>query len=273
MFKFNFQEVQTLACVDCEVTPLKEVSGKEIIVSSVHNERATNFPKCIIQTADLSFQLVDCKHVEHVLGSDQAEGDVQSAIKLKSDVIKGVYEGGLKIWECTLDLISYLDNNQVNFTGQKVIDLGCGAGLLGIHALRNGASSVHFQDYNHEVIDYITAPNVLLNSSPTDLSKQCQYFSGDWRSLHSLLDKYDTILTSETIYNPENYCKLLAVFDQVLKAEGSIYVAAKTQYFGVGGNLRQFEKLINDQKIWKIETCFCSEEGVRREIIKLSRSG
>ena len=75
---------------------------------------------------------------------------------------------------------------------------------------------------NHEVIDYITAPNVLLNSSPTDLSKQCQYFSGDWRSLHSLLDKYDTILTSETIYNPENYCKLLAVFDQVLKAEGSM---------------------------------------------------
>ena len=56
-------------------------------------------------------------------------------------------KGGLKIWECTLDLISYLDQNQISFVGQKVIDLGCGAGLLGIHALRNGASSVHFQDY------------------------------------------------------------------------------------------------------------------------------
>ena len=39
------------------------------------------------------------------------------------------------------------------------------------------------------------------------------------------------------------------------------YLAAKTQYFGVGGNLRQFEKLIADQKMWTIQTCFCSEEG------------
>lgn len=55
--------------------------------------------------------------------------------------------GGLKVWECTLDLLEYLENNHVDFTGLNVLDLGCGTGLLGILALNKGASSVHFQDY------------------------------------------------------------------------------------------------------------------------------
>ncbi len=55
--------------------------------------------------------------------------------------------GGMKIWECTLDLLEYLEKENVKFQGLNVLDLGCGAGLLGIYALSRGASSVHFQDY------------------------------------------------------------------------------------------------------------------------------
>jgi len=148
MFKFNFQEEkqEDLACIESERS-LQEITAKEIVISNVHAERANDFPKCNIQIANSTFQLIDCKHVEQILGTEQVESDVNAAIKLNSDVIKGVYEGGLKVWECTSDLISYLDQNLVSFVDQKVIDLGCGAGLLGIYALKNGASSVHFQDY------------------------------------------------------------------------------------------------------------------------------
>ena len=73
---------------------------------------------------------------------------------------------------------------------------------------------------NHEVVNYITIPNVKLNCDVGDLEKPCRYFSGDWGSLHDLLDRYDTLLTSETIYNPDNYSKLLALFDRVLKPNG-----------------------------------------------------
>lgn len=55
--------------------------------------------------------------------------------------------GGLKIWECTRDLAEFLICEHINLTGKRVLDLGCGAGLLGILAMQLGAESVHFQDY------------------------------------------------------------------------------------------------------------------------------
>lgn len=56
--------------------------------------------------------------------------------------------GGAKIWECTQDLGELLCKEKIieNFANKKVLDLGCGAGILGILALQNGAK-VHFQDY------------------------------------------------------------------------------------------------------------------------------
>jgi len=42
------------------------------------------------------------------------------------------------------------------FQDKKILDLGCGAGVLGIFALLNGASLVHFQDYVRHVENNIT---------------------------------------------------------------------------------------------------------------------
>lgn len=58
--------------------------------------------------------------------------------------------GGLKIWECTDDLALHLvdtTNRGLDFKNKAVLDLGCGAGILGILALKLGAECVDFQDY------------------------------------------------------------------------------------------------------------------------------
>jgi predicted RNA methylase len=63
-------------------------------------------------------------------------------------LLKLLVAGGLKIWECTNDLIEYLLENESNIElkDAKVLDLGCGAGILGIYAFLRG-SFVTFQDY------------------------------------------------------------------------------------------------------------------------------
>lgn len=59
-----------------------------------------------------------------------------------TDIIPGVYEGGFTLWECTLDMLQYLE--AVSFDGMTVCDVGCGMGLLGIKSLLKGAKKVTF---------------------------------------------------------------------------------------------------------------------------------
>lgn len=74
-------------------------------------------------------------------------------IYIRNNFFLDLYLGGAKVWECTQDMGDFLtqkdgkDNCLVDtFRDTLVLDLGCGAGVLGILALQNGAI-VHFQDY------------------------------------------------------------------------------------------------------------------------------
>ena len=48
----------------------------------------------------------------------------------KSDLISGVYEGGLKVWECSFDLVDYILKKRSEdpewLKGKTVLELGCG---------------------------------------------------------------------------------------------------------------------------------------------------
>ncbi|TFK83170.1 hypothetical protein K466DRAFT_272294 [Polyporus arcularius HHB13444] len=94
-----------------------------------------------------------------------------------SDLVPGVYEGGLKTWECSLDLVDCLHSiygpdvaNKIR--GKRVIELGCGTAIPSIYLLHSifsadpgqsaGDVIVHLQDYNELVLRLVTLPNVIL---------------------------------------------------------------------------------------------------------------
>ena len=155
------------------------------------------------------------------------------------------------------------------------------------------------QDYNSEVVEHLTIPNVLLNAPGSDdflfddteeqaaagaskeeetSAPETRFFSGDWRPLKQLLRdrgdlKYDLVLTSETIYSEASQPKLLDLFDSFLSDDGAacVLVAAKVHYFGVGGGLRQFEAVLEATGKWRAETVKVVDTGVKREIVKVTR--
>lgn len=130
---------------------------------------------------------------------------------------------------------------------------------------------------NKEIISCVTIPSVLLNIEEELREREihkCKFYSGDWASLNKTLsdfDTYDIILTSETIYNENNYTKLIDLFIKRLSKNGIIYLAAKTCYFGVGGGLRQFETYIEKTGLLNSEVVWKSSDGVQREILKIKR--
>ena len=117
-----------------------------------------------------------------------------------TDLISGVYEGGLKVWECSIDLCRFLTqiidgnligeadldavhkavNRSLEFGG-STMELGCGHGLPGCLILRENIrrsfnnnnnkkkqqqkdnSVVLFSDFNDFVIHDATIPNAQVN--------------------------------------------------------------------------------------------------------------
>lgn len=84
---------------------------------------------------------------------------------------------------------------------------------------------------NIDVIKLLTIPNILLNVEDIEIVKsKAKFYCGDWESFLENTNlfateeqKFDYIFTSETIYNPKNYKKLIAVFTKCLKKNGEMY--------------------------------------------------
>ncbi|KVI08349.1 histidine protein methyltransferase 1 homolog [Cynara cardunculus var. scolymus] len=196
-----------------------------------------------------------------------------------SDLVPGKYEGGLKLWEGSLDLVkslqSEVESGNLSLIGKKVLEIGCGHGLPGIFSCLQGASAVHFQDFNSEVLQCLTIPNVVANipvksqslaadAKSWDTDAEVRFFAGDWSEVHQILPNlqtddldsncspgstvsvgYDIILMAETVYS---ISALPALYELIKKCmshpHGVVYMAAKKYYFGVGGGSRRFVSLV-----------------------------
>lgn len=171
-----------------------------------------------------------------------------------TDLIPGVYEGGLKVWECSLDLCRFLahiidetispasDFQYVTKAvmrsienGGSAFELGCGHGLPACLLLRESVrrhtdSVVVFSDFNDFVLRDVTISNALLNicslyreqdndsaaaNAPQVLSKQSIYAGGDWMGLSHKLSNNEVLIPVSSSEKREVHER----FDVVLASE------------------------------------------------------
>ncbi|KAJ1360961.1 hypothetical protein KIN20_020097 [Parelaphostrongylus tenuis] len=188
----------------------------------------------------------------------------------QSDRITHVYEGGFKVWECCYDLCKLIHSESSLIRGRRVLELGCGAGLPAILCALRGAAHITLHDYNEYVIRCFTQENLRLNG--IDESRYCLR-SGPWSDIRSATRPhyYDIIITSETIYNTDDYDSLHDAFNYALSPTGIIWVAAKIFYFGVGGNVPTFMEFVANRGIFKVSTKQSISSDIPRVILELKR--
>lgn len=275
-FRFNFsddlEERANTHSAEENTDRLEEF--QELFSSKLANKTLLQFHQSSFNFHNVDINCYKSEDIEEwiVENNSTEESVVKSASASHSDLLPAVYEGGLSVWECGCDLAEFISHKGIDFKGKSVIELGCGAGLPGICAMKLGAKQVYFQDYNSEVIAYFTIPNVQLNKTTC----QCRFFSGDWGEFQKYARnqahmRFDFILTAETIYNSENYPKLHSLLKTLLKDDGKIFLAAKSHYYGVGGGTALFEDFIHKEENLTYESVKVMEANVPREIIKLER--
>eukprot|EP00042_Codosiga_hollandica_P020291 m.65282 g.65282 ORF g.65282 m.65282 type:complete len:278 (+) comp49785_c0_seq1:1-834(+) len=204
----------------------------------------------------------------------QHGGAVAQASAMSSDLVPQMYEGGMKVWECCSDLIEFLQTSQLLRPHHTVLEVGCGAGLPGVFAARLGCT-VHFQDFNDEVLVQVTAPTLFLNVKEMDILARSQFISGDWRAVQLLLESqscsYNVILASETLYALENLTKFYLLLKSRLSyPDGVAIIATKTYYFGVGGGTLPFQEIVQQDGCMNLQVLSEVTEGVRRQVLLLS---
>lgn len=210
----------------------------------------------------------------------ELKGKELAEITELSDVIPRQYEGGLKTWECSIDLLNFLilEQNFIKSQVSNVLEVGCGSGLPGIfcYKISSNPKLFVFQDFNQNVLESVTLPNIILNlknqNSPLEHFK---FFYGDWKNFPKKLPEeksFDLILTSETIYRSESYPVLLEIFSHALstKKDARVLLAAKDYYFGLGGSVQQFSKFATS-KGWNVRVLRQFSEGVPRSILEITR--
>ncbi|KAF7305767.1 hypothetical protein HMN09_00730400 [Mycena chlorophos] len=106
---------------------------------------------------------------------NETESSALNFLDAPSDLVPGVYEGGLKTWECSLDLVHYVDgiagtSGGSYFAGKRILEAGCGTAIPSTYILSQlfheeptpEGAELHLQDYNASVVELITFPNIVL---------------------------------------------------------------------------------------------------------------
>ncbi len=177
-------------------------------------------------------------------------------------VVADAYEGGASVWECTADVLRWLESapaaRRVRVRGCAVLDLGCGAALLGAWAARRGAAAVVCQDLNAAVLRDVAAPTLALNGAAA-AGCALTLLAGAWAAMAAALDggaagagddwravigggACAAVVASEVLYRQANYAALTRVLAHCLAPDGVAVIGTKRLYFGatLGGGSAAF---------------------------------
>lgn len=185
-------------------------------------------------------ELFDIKH--QLMGEADLSNDgvMSNAAELEilmgeqpEDIRPNVYEGGLKSWECSLDLVKVLSESSSDRS--IVLELGCGTAMPSQYIFMSYLASQEHKkgltlilaDYNQSVLRLATLPNLIISWAKSTLSKD-QWIELQAIDVEAPTSENEILLTD----------KLLQAFAKDLKSKG-IYIELISGTWG-----REFNDLV-----------------------------
>ena len=132
---------------------------------------------------------------------------------------------GAAVWNAGTALAGYLATNPEVAKGRRVIELGCGTGLCGIVAAKQGAAQVVLTDGNSELLGRVQR-NVEGNLAPS-MARNVEVRALKWGDLidDRLLSSFDVVLGSDVLYNSAGWRAFAASAKELLRPGGTILLA------------------------------------------------
>ena len=121
------------------------------------------------------------------------------------------------IWPSSIVLSEYILEHSEEFAGKKILELGCGLGLVGITASSVGGD-VLFTDYDVHALNF-TRENFKRNFK-RDASVQLF----DWRNPGDL-QLFDVIVAADIIYEKRWLIPIINVLEKKLSDTGTAFIA------------------------------------------------
>ncbi|GAB9472267.1 putative methyltransferase [Globisporangium polare] len=123
---------------------------------------------------------------------------------------------GASVYDAAVLLALYLESHKHDVLGKRVLELGCGPGLVGIAAAHCGAKSVIITDGDPASVA-LTQRNIELNGLPSEVTTECraaEYLWGDDANPIANDDQaYDVILGADIVA-----CPYAGAFESLLKS-------------------------------------------------------
>ncbi len=116
------------------------------------------------------------------------------------------------LWESAIGLAHYVSELGATFSGQHILEIGCGFGLAGIVACQAGAKVV-FTDFEYDALQFA------LHNSQLNGIDSAIFVQMDWNT-PCFNSKFDVILASDVIYEEENWEPITRLLLNLLVSDG-----------------------------------------------------